>query len=381
MNLHASPAVVPNPEPPVQFPVPQIQILDAEVDTLIRTAKARNSFNVSGKGLTVAVLDTGLRVTHRDFTGRIKAQRNFTTDNDSNVDDVSDGNGHGTNVTGIIAAQIGNHTGIAHGAGIVPLKVLLNNQPTPFTTSREALKWVLENHQQHNISVVSMSLGDQSSRQDDDLTADDEAVREIGTLIRQLREVRIPVVAAAGNFYFTFGVQGMGFPAILRDAVSVGAVYDANIGHPPVYRSGAEAFSTAADRITPFSQRLHETTNPNCRTDIFAPGAPITSSGNSTDNGESVQSGTSQATPVISGVLLLMQELYKRTRGELPTVDLLVTCLRNGAVAIVDGDDEKDNVPHTGARFLRVDIMNALDAVRRQLQLELLSTATAFRVE
>jgi hypothetical protein len=53
--------------------------------------------------------------------------------------------------------------------------------------------------------------------------------------------------------------------------------------------------------------------------------------------------------------------------------------LRNGAVVINDGDDEQDNVPHTGRNFLRLDAMSALDAVRRILQINLLSTATAFR--
>lgn len=377
MNPTPIDLLIPSPEPPIQFPVSQIQIFDAEVDTLIRTAKARNSFQVTGKGLTVAVLDTGLRITHHDFVGRIRTQRNFTTDNGGDPNDVRDDNGHGTNVTGIIAARIGNHTGIAPDAGIVPLKVLQNTGPTPFTTTREALQWVLDHHEEHQITVVSLSLGDPNKNlQNDDSFADDEVRR----LIRQLRDRRIPAVVAAGNGYFKFQIQGMSYPAILRETVSVGAVYDANVGNR-TYKSGAEAFSTAADRITPFSQRLHETTNANCRTDIFAPGAPITSSGSATDDGESIQSGTSQATPVISGVLLLMQELYLRTKSELPPVDFLVTCLRNGAVALKDGDDEDDNVTHTGARFLRVDVMNALDAVRRQLQLELLTTATAFRLE
>lgn len=364
---------IPSPEPPVQFTTRQIRIQDAEVDTLIRVIQARQSFLVTGNGLTVAVLDTGLRTTHIDFAGRVRTQRNFTSDNQGNPNDASDGNGHGTNVGGIIVAN-GNHVGIAPGAGIVPLKVLSNSGGGSFDQTNQALQWVIDNHEAYNITVVSMSLGSETNDVDDSPFQQDETLR----LVRQLRDLDIPVVVAAGNDYFTFKQQGMGYPAILRETISVGAVYDANVGSFS-YQGGARAFSTAADRLTPFSQRLHESLNANTRTDIFAPGAPITSSGIASDIGESVQQGTSQATPVVSGVILLMQEFHLRTTGQMPSVDTLVTCLRNGAVPITDGDDEQDNVPHTGQRFLRIDAMSALDAVRRLLQNRLLATATAFR--
>jgi hypothetical protein len=108
-------------------------------------------------------------------------------------------------------------------------------------------------------------------------------------------------------------------------------------------------------------------------TDIFAPGAPVTSSGISGPHGESVQHGTSQATPVTTGVILLMQELYLRTAGELPDVSDVVTWLRKGATVIHDGDDEDDNVSHTNLDFRRVDAPGALRAIRRHLELQALS--------
>ena len=363
---------IPNPEPPVQFLTRQIRIQDAEVDTLIRVIKARNSFKVNGNGLTVAVLDTGLRVTHVDFSGRVRTQLNFTSDNNGEINNANDGNGHGTNVGGIIAAN-GIHVGIAPGASIIPIKVLSNAGGGSFDAVNQALQWILDNHLVFNITVVSMSLGSQSNDTDDSLFSGD-VTRD---LIQKLRTVNIPVVVAAGNDYFGFKQQGMGYPAIIREVVSVGAVYDANVGGFS-YASGAQSFETAADRITPFSQRLHGTVNRDCQTDIFAPGAPITSSGNASDIGESVQQGTSQATPVVSGVILLMQEFYLRNTGNLPTVETLITCLRNGSIIINDGDDEKDNVPHSGLNYNRIDAMLALDAVKRFLQIHLLTTATAF---
>lgn len=370
--MSTSPRHIPNPEPPAQFKTKQIRILDAEVDTLIRVRRARQTFSVSGTGLTVAVLDTGLRTTHVDFAGRVRAQHNFTGDNGGDGNDAADGNGHGTNVGGIIVAN-GNHVGIAPNAGIVPLKVLSNSGGGSFDAVDNALQWVLDNRTTFSITAVSLSLGDQSNQTDDTPHGDSDTRR----LIRELRDLNVPVVVAAGNEYFRFGQQGMGFPAILRETISVSAVYDANEGG--FTYGGAEAFSTGANRITPFAQRLHEDVNSFTRTDIFAPGAPVTSSGNETDVGESVQQGTSQATPVTTGVVLLMQEFFFRTTGRMPTVDTLVTCLRNGGVLTNDGDDEDDNVPHTGKDFLRVDALSALEAVRRHLQNELLRTRTAFR--
>jgi hypothetical protein len=56
----------------------------------------------------------------------VAAQRNFTTDNGGDVNNATDGQGHSTNVGGIIAANA-IHKDIATGGGIVPLKVLPNN--------------------------------------------------------------------------------------------------------------------------------------------------------------------------------------------------------------------------------------------------------------
>src|SRR5213075_1674576 len=102
----------------------------------------------------------------------------------------------------------------------------------------------------------------------------------------------------------------------------VGAVYNQSIGGL-TYAGGAKAFSTAPDRLTPFSQRLDSTVGGSSRTDLFSPGAPVTSSGIDSDTGESTDQGTSQATPSVSGVILLMQEYHVRRRGSMPSVAAL----------------------------------------------------------
>ena len=125
----------------------------------IRAKEARTRFNVTGKGLTVAILDTGLRTTHVDFAGRIVGTKNFTTDNNNKPDDANDGNGHGTNVTGIIAAK-GDHIGIAPETGIVSLKIIRNDGSGSFTQITVALQWIIDNYDALKIRAVNMSLGD-----------------------------------------------------------------------------------------------------------------------------------------------------------------------------------------------------------------------------
>lgn len=367
-----NPPAVPAPgdiqlvERPRQFDRPRLGLALAEVDRLIRANQARHVFTVDGSPLTVAVLDTGLNVDHVDFAGRVRAKVNFTS---GAADDVSDRNGHGTNVAGIVVAN-GDHRGVAPGAGVVPLKVLSDGGGGSFSAVADALRWVLDHHSEHDIAAVCISIQDGQNRPNDSGFELDT----IAQRIRELRERRVAVVISAGNMYFRHGSrQGMAYPAILRQSVSVGAVYDEFEGDF-AYPDGAAATSSGPDRITPFSQRLHESVDRHCHTDVFAPGAPVTSSGIDGPNGESIQHGTSQAAPVTAGVILLMQSLHRRLTGELAPVDEVVALLRDSAVVIHDGDDENDNVQHTNLEFRRIDAFAALDALARKVQKQLLLT-------
>ncbi|MEZ5936489.1 MAG: S8 family serine peptidase [Alphaproteobacteria bacterium] len=361
-------------EPPRQFDRPQMSKRLVEADRLVQASQGRQQFQVTGAGLTAAVADTGLNLSHVDFAGRIAAQRNFTSDNGDDPHNAADGQGHGTNVSGIIVAN-GDHTGMAPGARVAPLKVLSNTGSGSFAAVADALQWVIDHREEHNITVVCMSLGDGGNYVDDD----DFAQHDIQRRVAKLRKNHVPVCIAAGNDFFKHeSAQGMAFPGILRHAVSVGAVYDEFEG-PFTYRSGAHTDASGPDRITPFSQRLHPSVSEICRTDIFAPGAPIRSSGIDGPNGESVQSGTSQAAPVVAGILMLMQEFHLRETARMPSVDQLVEWLRRGGAVINDGDDEVDNVTNTKLDFIRLNAIGALDAIRRDLQKQLLITGEPLR--
>jgi subtilisin family serine protease len=358
------------PIPPVEPPAP---VEDADLPFLPQVTdflwvnQARSAFDVTGAGMTVAVLDTGLNTAHVDFTGRVIAQVNFTPDNNANPNNAADGNGHGTNVGGIIVAN-GKHVGIAPDARIIPIKVLPNRTSGDFAWIDKALQWVIDNRSTHNITAVCMSLGDSGNYTSDLFPFWHRLRNAIRQKIQLLAAARVAVVIAAGNDFFSHkSQQGMSFPAIIRECISVGAVYDSD-GGGFRYGSGAVAFSSKRGQITPFSQRLHASVNADTCTDIFAPGAPVTASGIGSPQQSSTQSGTSQATPVVAGLILLLQEFYHRWRGELPTVVQLINWLQTGGVPIYDGDDEADNVTHTHLTYQRADALSALDAARREIQ-------------
>ena len=355
---------------PIAMPPVDLGVELIEVNQLTGSERARDTFHVDGDGLAVAVLDTGLNTSHVDFAGRIPAQANFTSDNGNDSDNAEDGNGHGSNVAGIIAAGE-DSTGMAPKARVIPLKVLGNNGSGSFIAVKDALQWVIDNRDTHNITAVCMSLGGaQNFTSDSDLDMD-----EIRERIRTLRQARVAVVIAAGNDYFNHNsAQGMSYPAIIRECVSVGAVYDADEGGFS-YQSGAVARSSAPDRITPFSQRLHTDVSTFCFTDLFAPGAPVTASGIGGPHAKSIQHGTSQAAPTVTGIIVLAQQLYQQLNGNLPDVDDLVDLLRVTAVTIHDGDDEDDNVIHTNKDFKRIDAFAALARIKRVHELDVLAAA------
>ncbi len=340
---------------------------DIEIDQFIWATPARDAFGVSGRGLAVAVLDTGLQINHVDFAGRVPTQYNCTPDYNGDPNNATDLHGHGTNVAGLIAAN-DIHIGIAPEVTVLPVKVLANNGRGDWAWIEEGLRWVVENRTHFNITAVCMSLGDSGNHQTDQNKWFTNA--GIHRHIQTLNNHNVAVGIAAGNDYFPHqSRQGMGFPGILAECVSVGAVFDSELEYHPIsYNSGATAYASTEGQITPFSQRLHPSVASRHYTKIFAPGAPATSSGILNDRGESTQHGTSQATPVTVGVMLLMQEYYWRETGQMPTVEQLVQWLNAGGVPIFDGDDENDNVSPTNLEYVRIDALSSLNMVRRHLQ-------------
>lgn len=215
--------------------------------------RGRQQVHVPGqrrRGATAYVIDTGVRVSHKDFGGR--ASSGFDAiDNDDNADD---GNGHGTHVAGTIA---GEAHGVAKKAKIVAVRVL-DDQGSGTTEQVVAgIDWVTENHQ--GPSVANMSLGG----------GVDEA---LDAAVKKSIDSGVTYAVAAGN---ESADASQSSPARVPEAITV-------------------ASSTKDDEQSDFS-------NYGSVVDIYAPGSDITSDWNTGDDATNTISGTSMATPHVVG--------------------------------------------------------------------------------
>jgi hypothetical protein len=330
---------------------------DAQSNSLINLDAFRADprfAGIDGSGFSTVVLDTGIDLDDPFFgpdadnngvADRIVYHYDFA-DGDANASDV---NGHGSNVTSIVAAEDGTHPGMAPGANIIHLKVFKDDGSGRFSYTEQALQWIVANADKYNIASVNMSLGDGGN------WSAATSRYGLGDELAALAAKNVITVSAAGNDFFkNNSQQGLAYPAVDPNSLAVGAVYDGNVGGFS-YGSGAKAYSSGADRITPFSQRH------NNLTDIFAPGAPITGAGPS---GPLVtQHGTSQAAPHIAGIAILAQDLARQYLGRRLSPAEYASLLQSTGVTINDGDDENDNVANTGLSFKRVDVLALAEAI------------------
>nr|WP_238345410.1 S8 family serine peptidase [Actinopolymorpha cephalotaxi] len=233
----------------------------------------------TGKGVKVAVLDTGIDTTHPDLAGRVSAAHNFTDDPDTN-----DGFGHGTHVASIVggsgAASDGARKGVAYGADLLNGKVL-NSE------GNGALSWVIAGMEwaagDEHADIVNMSLGSDPTEFGSSLVtaAVDRLSNEDGTLF----------VVAAGNR----GCDGCVLsPGDAPSALTVGAV-------------------DRQDRLADFSSRGPGPVNLALKPDITAPGVGIWAArakdGKLGGSGPYLQlSGTSMASPHVAGAAALLSQ-------------------------------------------------------------------------
>ncbi len=197
-------------------------------------APAVHTQGYTGAGVRVAVVDTGIDTNHPDLADDIAAQHCFCQgccpDGSNEDDSAEDDQGHGTSVSGIItSAGVVAPLGVAPGAEIVAVKVLDNAGGGTFSDIAAGLDWVLSESgpggAAAGVRVVNMSLGDGGQYANSSLgqcTGSNTA-----NAIAGLHAAGIAVFVASGNESHD---QGISFPACVAQAISVGGVYDANVG-------------------------------------------------------------------------------------------------------------------------------------------------------
>lgn len=242
-----------------------------------------------GDGAVVAVIDTGLDVNHSEFAGRVFKPKNFTTIDTGLVSDVV---GHGTHVAGTIA---GNTCGVSPEARIMPLKVFPDdsNDKNVGLYINNAFLHILDYNkaapEADRVVAVNCSFG--GGMYDP----------YMAYLIRRLTDTGVTVVVAAGNSgdgdAETYEVWS--FPAFIWECLTVGAV---NQG------GSAAVYSNSFDGI-----------------DIGAPGTAIHSAW--PGGGYKVISGTSMATPHVTGAMALIYDAWRKREGDWPTEEQAVIVL------------------------------------------------------
>ena len=243
----------------------------------------------TGKGVKVAVLDTGIDTTHPDLAGRISATHNFT-----DSADAGDRFGHGTHVASIVggsgAASDGARKGVAYGADLINGKVLDDDGNGYMSGIIDGMEWAAGDE---HADIVNMSLGADPAVYGSSLAtqAVDRLSSEDGTLF----------VVAAGNRGCDACLLS---PGDAQSALTVGAV-------------------DRQDRLADFSSRGPGPVNLALKPDITAPGVGIWAArakdGKLGGSGPYLElSGTSMASPHVAGAAaLLLQARPDMTGPEL----------------------------------------------------------------
>ena len=228
----------------------------------------------TGEGVKIAILDSGY-TSHPDLDKNIIGGKNFTSEDGGNPNIYNDYNGHSTHVAGIIASN-NKIMGVAPNAKLLILKVLDKSGNGNCQGLYDAINYAIE----QKVDIINMSLGISIN------------VNEIHTMLKKAVDNNICVVCACGN-------EGDGkaftdeysYPAGYNEAISVGAIDNARVN--AVF------------------------TNSNKEVDLVAHGVNVVST--HLNYGYCSMSGTSQATPHVTGALALLKEYYRKTFEKEPT--------------------------------------------------------------
>ena len=156
----------------------------------------------NGKGVVVAVIDTGVTKVADLADTKFVPGYNFVANNDNAADD----HGHGTHVAGTIAQSTNNKlgvAGVAYGASIMPIKVLSARGSGSVAGIAQGIRWAAD----HGANVINMSLGGPTR------------LGSLGAAVKYARDKGVVIVAAAGND----GHGRVGYPAAYPGVIAVAA--------------------------------------------------------------------------------------------------------------------------------------------------------------
>ena len=265
---------------------------------------------IEGKGIGVAILDTGIAL-HPDFDSRIICFKDFIDGREMLYDD----NGHGTHIAGIVGGSgklsEGLYSGIAPKCNLIPLKVLDKWGNGEIAHVIEGIEWILENFRKYHIRVVNISVGT--------LPNTDEAEEEkLLTAVEKMWDRGLVVVVAAGNYGPK--KQSITVPGVSKKVITVGASDDT-----------VELF-TIEGRLKDYSGR-GPTKECVMKPDLVEPGSKIYSCNSrygKRGRAYTHKSGTSMATPVVSGAVALLLSKYPEMTNIEVKLRLRETCLDLG---------------------------------------------------
>lgn len=293
-------------------------ILSFELDTHITAQMNRASEiielpwaherNILGQNVGVAIVDTGICL-HTDFTeqgNRVTAFYDLIHGKTEPYDD----NGHGSHVAGIVGGNgtlsKGRYIGVAPKCNLIGVKVLDNKGDGNISDVLVGLQWLIDNKAKYNIRIVNISVGTSTKNK-----ADENSLLVRG--VDALWDAGIVVVVAAGNN--GPGPMSISTPGISRKVITVGSSDD---------RITVELFGS---KRTDYSGR-GPTVSCIKKPDIVAPGSNIVSCGTmknyqrfrynlqNNQKGDhlslmyTAKSGTSMATPLVSGAIALLLSKY-----------------------------------------------------------------------
>jgi len=319
-----------------------------ESGALINADDAHALTGITGAGVTVAVMDTGIDTDHPGLADDLTGQACFLIaggcPQSSGVTGgcptgattttgvfAEDGHGHGTHVSGIISAgghDGGQDVGIAPGASVKAFKILNDCGQGDISNIVAAFDAILLSHP--DVDVINMSVGDGTSNAPGTC---DTRIPAMTAAVETARAAGIITFGSSGN---SGSKAGIGYPGCISAVVSVGAVYDAAFNQ--LAWSPCTDINVAPDDVVCFSQSGADL-------DLLAPGALVESA---FPGGLYLNlAGTSMSSPAAAAVAALVLE---DTPGLAPTA--LETRIKVTGVPVTDAAN--------GITTCRVDALKAV---------------------